>query len=381
MLKYKIQYFLMVCVAFCMFGCGQAEDQREEAAVVIDSETDIVQDTESPDETVEPEIEKEEPMHPIIEEGIDYLCVEGIELEPGMTISMVGTDSQSSYYNTIKKGASQAVADLNTVLGYSGKDKITFSYTAPKNGNIIDQVNIIDQILDKAPDALCIAYADATACKTQVQMAKNNGIQLIAFDTPDESRTSEALVATDNKKAAAQAASKLFEVLENDTKIAVIVHSSTKQTGQDRYRAITDEYQQNYREKNLHFVDVVYMQQDNRTTDEIFEELLEKHPDLSGILCTDLETTEETIDYVTDLTENNLKIVGFDMSEKIVNAVSDGTILGTVAQDPYGMGYAAVVAGARAIAGLENVKSIHSAYLWVDALNVESKEVQSLQNY
>lgn len=383
MVKLSKFYIITACTALCLFGCGQEKDVKvKETAATVEA-----QEPEEETKTPEEELAAEQPektenvLHPVIAEGIDYLNAEGIALEAGTEISMVGTNSRNVFYTTAKKGAQQAIADLNSALGYTGKDKITFSFAAPKSEDVIGQINIIDQILDKAPDAMCIAFTDATACKTQMQMAKNNGIKLIAFDTPDESRTAEALVATDNMAAAGESAAKFFNAVNYEGKIAVIVHSAKKQTGQDRYRGITNIYQEKYSNKKLRFVDVVYMLQDDRTEKEVFDELLEKNPDLSGIICTDLETTESAIDYVRSRKELSLAVAGFDVSEKIVAAVKDGTIVGTTAQDPYSMGYAAIIAAARSIAGLENAESIHSEHLWIDASNLESEEAQSLLNY
>lgn len=377
MVKLSKFYIMIACAALCMFGCGQTEEAVTENAVVTEKV-----EAAPKEEATEPEaVEEATILHPVTADGIDYLSTEGIELEPGTEIAMVATNSSNNFYTVLKKGAVQAVADLNQALGYSGKDKLKLSYDAPQKEDVIEQINIIDQFLDKAPDALCIAFTDATASKTQIQMAKNNGIKLIAFDTPDESRGMEALIASDNTTAAAEAAAKMFNAVNYEGKIAVIVHNSLTQTGIDRYRAITNEFTTNYSNKNLRFVDIIYLAQDNRTEKEILDELLEKHPDLSGIICTDLMTTEMVVNYAKNLEERAFKIVGFDVSEKIVNAVSDGTILGTVAQDPYSMGYATVIAAARSIAGMDNAESIHTSHLWIDSSNLESEEAQGLLNY
>ena len=209
-------------------------------------------------------------------------------------------------------------------------------------------------------------------------MAKNNGIHLIAFDAPDDSQATEAMIATDNMAAAQKAAAKMFTAVNYEGKVAVIVHNSLKQTGQERYRAITNQLKENYSYKDLRVVDVIYLAQDNRSEKEILDSLLEKHPDLAGIICTDIVTTEMTIDYAKKMKERNFSIVGFDISEKIVEALNDGTILGTVAQDPYHIGYATVVAAARSILEVENAENIQTGHIWVDTSNVESKEVQSL---
>ena len=350
MIKLYKFYIIAACTAMMLTGCAQ-----------IKNSSDIAENN-----------------YTVVEDGIDYLSVEGLALEPGTEIAMVATDSSNDFYSVVKQGAEQAIADLNTALGYSGKNKISFSYAAPKQENVVDQINIIDQFLDKAPNALCIAFSDATACKTQLQMAKNNGIHLIAFDAPDDSQATETMIATDNMEAAEKAAAKMFTAVNYEGKIAVIVHNSLKQTGQERYRAITNQLQENYSNKDLRIVDVVYLAQDNRSEKEILDNLLEKHPDLSGIICTDMVTTEMTIDYAKKMEERNFSIVGFDVSEKIVEAVNDGTILGTVAQDPYHIGYATVVAAARSVLGMENAENIQTGHIWVDASNVESEEVQDL---
>lgn len=376
MIKLSKFYIALACTSLCMFGCAKTEEAPEKEPA---EQTETV----SPEETEDTaEITEKKPvLHPVKAEGIDYLDTKGIELEPGTEIAMVATSSSNKFYAQVKKGAVQAVADLNKALGFTGKDKLKLSYAAPKSDNVIEQTNIIDQFLDKAPDALCIAFADATASKTQIQMAKNNGIKLIAFDTPEEGQAIDTLIATDNREAATQAAGKLFNAVSYQGKVAVLVHNSLTQTGLDRYRAITSELAKKYGNKDLRFVDVIYLAQDNRTEKEILDELLEKHPDLSGIICTDLQTTEMAINYAKNLEEKTFQIVGYDVSEKIVNGVKDGTIIGTVAQDPYSMGYATVIAAARSIAEMDNAETIHTGHLWIDSSNLDSEEAQELLNY
>lgn len=375
MVKLSKFYIVMMCAAVLMTGCGQTEKPAEEAV-----NTEVIQENEG---TVneEPEVSVEElAMHPIVENGIDYLSVDGIFLEPAASIAMVATNSDNPYWDVVKNGALAAIADLNTELGYSGKNKITLSFATPDGEDVIEQINIIDQFLDKAPDALCVAFIDATASKTQMEIAKNNGIKVLAFDTPDDSRLTDGLIATDNRAAATEAAGKMYEAINYEGKVAIIVHNSLTQTGQDRKQAIIDELAANYNDKNIKFVDIVYLAQEDRTEDEILDELLERNPDLAGIICTDLMTTEMVIDYAKKMEEVSFKIVGFDVSEKIIAEVG-GLIEGTVAQDPYGIGYATIVAAARSVAGMENAVSVHTAHQWIDGKNLNSEEVQSLLNY
>ena len=352
MIKLLKFYILCLCMVGCMCGCGKKDVNQENAVSA-----------------------------PIKKDAIDYLSVEGITLEPGTQIAMVATNADNVFFDIVKEGAQKAVADLNTELGFSGKDKISFTFTAPENEDVIEQINIIDQFLDKAPNALCIAFTDASASKTQIQMAKNNGIKLIAFDTPDDDMQTEALVSTDNTAAASESAAKLFEGIGYEGKVAIIVHNSLTKTGQERKQAIVDTLANSYNDKDIQFVDIVYLAQEDRSESEILDELLAKNPDLSGIICTDLLTTEMVIDYVKDLEEKNFAVAGFDTSKKIVEAVENGVIIGTMSQDPYGMGYATITTAARSIAGLDKAETVHSAHCWVTTDNLQNEEVQILLKY
>ena len=374
MIKLLRFYILLGCTALCLSGCGKEN-------VVLEEEKAPVQEVEVNEPVEEEILEAEKKYHPIKKGAIDYLSVKGIELEPGTEIAMVATNSENKFWDMVKSGAQKAVEDLNSELGYSGKDKISLTFTAPKEENVVDQINIIDQFLDKAPDALCIAFTDASASKTQIQMAKNNGIKLIAFDTSDDGQLTEALVGTDNKKAAAGVAENLFAEIGYEGKVAIIVHNFLTQTGQDRKQAIVDVLANSYNDRDIQFVDIVYLAQEDRSEQEILDELLERNPDLAGIICTDLMTTEMVVDYVKELEEKSFAIAGFDSSEKIIKAVEDGTLIGTMSQDPYGMGYATVTTAARAIAGQAKAGSIHSAHQWIDAENLQTEEVKSLLNF
>ena len=376
MVKLSKFYITATLAAILLTGCTPTEEVTEEktpAAETVEVETEaIVEEI--------PEAEETEPKKSLMINGTDYLSVEGIALEAGTDIAMVATNSKNSYWDVVEKGAVQAIADLNTALGYTGKSKIKLSFDAPKGEDVIEQINIIDQFLDKAPDALCVAFTDASSCKTQMDMAKNNGIKTIAFDTPDDSQLTETVVATDNRAAASEAAKKMFEAIDYEGKVAILVHNSLTQSAQVRKQAIIDEMTQNYNDKNIQFVEIVYAAQEERSESEILSELLAKYDDLAGIICTDKQTTEMVIDYAIGLEEVNFKIVGFDSSEKIIAEVGN-LLVGTVSQDPYSIGYATVVAAARSITNMGNEENICTEHVWIDAENLESSEVQSVLNY
>ena len=94
-----------------------------------------------------------------------------------------------------------------------------------------------------------------------------------------------------------------------------------------------------------------------------------------------LELTEAMADASEETgaeTENQLVFVGYDAEEKEIEALSEGAISGLIVQNPYGMGYATVVAAARAALGQGNEAVVNTGYQWVTAENLETEEIQRI---
>ena len=118
---------------------------------------------------------------------IAYSNVENLNLEPGSYISIIGRNSGDSYWNEVKAGAERAVADINSMLGYKGDDKIRLNFSGPSESDDVDeQINILDEELARYPIAVGISVVDATACEVQFDLAAENDIPIVAFDSGSE---------------------------------------------------------------------------------------------------------------------------------------------------------------------------------------------------
>ena len=66
-------------------------------------------------------------------------------------------------------------------------------------------------------------------------------------------------------------------------------------------------------------------------------------------------------------------VVGIDAGKKQKDAIKSGKEVGVLVQNAYGMGYATVVAAARAALGLENDESINPGMEWIDSENISDE--------
>ena len=140
-----------------------------------------------------------------------YSNVDGLSLEPGSCISIIGRFSNDSFWKEVEAGAKKAVEDINTALGYKGNDKIKLTYSSPEvRDDINEQVSLLDEELARYPIAVAIATVDATACSIQFDLAAENNIPIVTFDSGNDYQHIAAHVATDNLEATKTAAANLL---------------------------------------------------------------------------------------------------------------------------------------------------------------------------
>ncbi len=106
---------------------------------------------------------------------------------------------------------------------------------------------------------------------------------------------------------------------------------------------------------------------------------LQKHPDLKGCFGTNDETVLLGAQALRSMDKTeDIVMMGFDAGKDQLDALADGSIDGLVVQNPFGMGYAAVVAAARTVLEIGNEAQVDTGFVWVDADNMEDENVQPM---
>ena len=303
----------------------------------------------------------------------DYTSLEELNPEPGTRIAVVVKNTKTGFWKNVKKGMDDAVEDLNEKMGYKGEDKIKLSFEGPGNETDVEsQINIIDAVLSENPSILCLAAIDMESCQPQVEEATLNGIPVVVLDSGVQSEQVNAICATDNYAAGTEAAKKMAEALGEKGQVAIMAHVETSESSQKRVAGFTDEM------KNHPEIEIVNISYENEETSmsELAEAVLKLYPEVKGYYCTNEIATNNVLDIV-NTSDKEVKVIGFDSGEKQIKAVKDGVELGMFAQNPYGMGYATIVAGVRADQGLENDTFINTGYQWIDNTNIELPEYKN----
>lgn len=364
-----------------------------------------------------------------------YASVDNLDLEPGTYISVIGRASSTPYWNQVKAGVEQAATDLNTALGYSGNDKVKVLYSAPdENDNIDQQVNILDEELARYPDVIAISSVDASACSVQFDLAIENGIPIVAFDSGNSYQNIQSTCKTNNIEAVTTGTKNFCEKIGDSGEILLLVHDTVSDTAKEREAEIKNELAANH--PNVTVTETIYLDQlemlkkqivaeqvgvtpeelaaaeaasnaasssadesANETAQEADNELsekmqqvndgaakmsdedaiqyyMEKHPDLKGCIATNETVTQLAIRTLDQFdSEKHITLVGFDAGKEQVNALKDGKVDGLIVQNPFGMGYATVVAAARTVLEIGNEAEVNTGYVWVTADNMNDDTI------
>lgn len=382
-MKKRISFIsLVLCMCLMFSACGQGKNNTKNPGA------------DSPESATQDKLDILRPPA--------YSNVKGLSLEPGSYVSIIGRYSGDSYWKEVEEGAAKAVEDLNTMLGYKGNKKIKLSFIAPEvRDDVNEQVNLLDEELSRYPVAIGIAAIDASACMIQFDLAAEYGIPVVTFDSGSDYQNIASHVSTDNLDAAKTAAAKLAYAMEEAGEVAIFVQDSMSTTARDRLQGFLDVIAADF--PNISVVNTYRMDQLETMQQTIAEEkntaiedekdkikpedisqedvvayILEKNPNLKGIYATNLDTTQLVADVLTELERVDLKFVGFDGGKEQMKLLENDMLDGLIIQNPYGMGYATVVAAIRVSLGLPNESFVNSGYTWVTKENMGKADMKAM---
>ena len=350
--------------------------EKEENAQVAESTGEEDQEAGDQEDSQDRDMTEDLTMSVLKDQAgtVDYTSLEELTPEAGSRIAVVLKSTRDEFWTTVRDGIEDAVKALNEKMGYTGEDQIMVSFDGPTDDSDVEkQIDLIDTVLSENPTIICIAAIDRQSCEAQLEMAAENDIPVVMLDSGVESGPISALCATDNYAAGTEAAKKMAEAIGDEGQIAVMTHAESTQTSQDREKGFTDEISKNH--PNIEIVNISH-ENDDFTMEKMADAVFTLYPEVEGYFCTNEDASGAVLDAL-DAAGKEITVIGFDSGEQQQNAVKNGTELGFFAQNPYGMGYAAVIAGVRADQNLEVDTFINTSYQWIDSSNLENEEYSS----
>jgi ribose transport system substrate-binding protein len=238
------------------------------------------------------------------------------------------------------------------------------------------QIKIMDSAINQHVDAICIAPIDKKILVTLVEHAAAVNIPVIIFDSPVDTDTFTSQVTTDNYAGGAMAAKRLGDLLDGKGKIAEVAVQPGSASTMLREQGFEDVLKRDL--TGIKLVDKQYGMADFAQSLKVAENMLTAAPDLNGMFASNESSTVGAVRALKD--RKGVKLVGFDSSPQLLEALRDGVVDSLVVQDPFQMGFKSMKAAIEKIDGgkPEHIQNIQPTLVTRENMNLP--EIQAKIN-
>jgi ribose transport system substrate-binding protein len=268
-------------------------------------------------------------------------------------IAVVPKGLTHEFWQSIHRGAERAAVDLQAQKGLAVK--VLWDGPA-REDEAQPQIDVINKFIAQDVSGLVLAPQHSKTMIDPVKEAVRQKVPVVIIDSGlDAPDLYVKYVATDNRHGGRLAAEHLLKVLSDEGKVAPRVVLFRYQSGSEStmqreqgFLDVIDEENAKRKEAGRLAVTLVSKDVELGATKDVAESrarpLLEaKRDEIDGIFAPNESSAHGVAEALRSLGLNRkIKLVGFDSSAPLLEALRSGDVDGLVVQDPYRMGYLGV---------------------------------------
>jgi ribose transport system substrate-binding protein len=218
---------------------------------------------------------------------------------------------------------------------------VTFQWVGPAEANAQQQVQLLDDVVNKGCDGIGISCNNADALKPTIDRAADKGIPVITWDSDSPSSKRITFYSQDGKKAAEKGAELFIAAMKDNPSrsYALLTGVPGAPNLEERiaaFRAVAD-----LPEHNLQWLATEACNDDIQKAVEVVENRMTATPDLGGWffiggwpLFGDVKAMPKLV-----AAKGKTKIVSWDTLPAELKLLQEGLVQGLIGQKYYGWGY------------------------------------------
>jgi ribose transport system substrate-binding protein len=255
------------------------------------------------------------------------------------TIAVVPKGTTHEFWRAIHAGAMQAAQEL-TAAG----DTVKIIWKGPlREDDREQQVQVVEGFTSQGVSGIVLAPLDNRALVRPVEEAKAAGVPTVIFDSGLESDQIVSFVATDNYKGGELCAERLGSLLGGKGKVLLLRYQEGSASTTEREKGFSDKIKSAYPCITLVSSDQ-YAGATRETAKRTSENLLNRYGnELAGIFTPNESSTDGMLLALQDIAKaGKIRLVGFDASKSLLEAMRAKQLDGVAVQNPMKMGYLGV---------------------------------------
>ncbi|MCM2371966.1 ABC transporter substrate-binding protein [Aporhodopirellula aestuarii] len=289
-------------------------------------------------------------------------------------IAVIPKGENHIFWQSVRVGAEQAGKEVGARITFKGPTK---------ESDRSEQIDVFQGFLNAQVDGICLSPLDADALVRPVEEAKRAGVPVVIFDSGLNADPEDyvAFVATDNFRGGQLAADAMAQSLgdEGGNVICLRYHQGSDSThrreegfldGIAKYPNIevisSDQYSGTTTESAVNKAQALF----NRFGDDVDGVFTACEPNAEGVLRAIRDRG----------LAGKVKLVAFDSSDSLREAMSTGHVAAIILQDPVRIGYLAVKTVVSAIRGEPVEKMVDTGIFVATRENQEDETIARLLN-
>ena len=291
--------------------------------------------------------------------------------EKSLRIAVIPKGTSHEFWKSVHYGAEQAAKEIGNVeIVWRGP--VVESDTG-------SQIEVVKNMITMQVDGIVLAPNQKGGLVDAVEESISEGIPVVIFDSGlDAGPEIVSYVATDNYKGGQMAAQEMAKAVGEKGNVILLRYLAGSESTEQREQGFLDGLKE--------FPDIKVVSSDQRGGDnttaskEKVDQLLQVHgKDLAGIFAVCEPNANGTLEALRNAGLNKkVKLIAFDPSDALIEALADGSCSGIVLQDPIQMGYQAVKTLVGAINGGESAPYISTGEYVATPENMKEEKFESL---
>jgi ribose transport system substrate-binding protein len=289
-----------------------------------------------------------------------------------LQIAVIPKGTTHEFWKSVHAGAVKAARELDVDVSWKGP---------LKEDDLKSQIDLVQSFTAQRVSGIALAPLNDKALIGSVNAARAAGLPVVIFDSALSGGDIVSFVATDNHAAGKLAAARLSERAPGPGKVVVLRYQEGSASTHEREEGFLAGISQ-----RPELVVVSANQYGGATTESAFKAaervLLAQDAAGGGVTAVFTPNESTTFGMLLALQKANLagkiRFIGFDASDKLLQAVEAGELDALVLQNPFNMGYLAVRGVVEHLRGKPVAARTDTGAQLVDQKNLHEPSIQEL---
>ncbi len=286
-----------------------------------------------------------------------------------LQIAVIPKGTTHEFWKSIHAGAEKAGQELGVDIVWQGPQK---------EDDRQMQIQVVQNFVSRGIDAIVLAPLDSRSLARPVEAAVRRGIPVVIIDSGLESHAHTSFIATNNYEGGRMGGRHLAELLGGEGRIIMLRFQEGSASTTERERGFLDALREHAPNATL-LVDNIYAGATMGSALQVSQNLLNRFAEVDGIWCPNETSTQGMLRALeTAGRAGNVRLVGFDINQSLLDGMREGKIDGLVVQDPFTMGFEGVQTAVRIIKGEDFDEKVDTRSVLVTPDNVDDPDIQDL---